>query len=129
MMNYKKVERVNSYGHDTNTYVTGPGYYELPVKNYEDDYFDGNDVKWLKREVLKVSHNFRTTLIIIQDPENKSDIQMCYYNGLEKLFKPMFDMESRRYREEVWEDEYSEFGAEAEEFYNFWCKEFDKHNK
>ena len=34
-MDYKKVERVDSYGNDTNTNVTGPGYYELPVRNYD----------------------------------------------------------------------------------------------
>ena len=129
-IDYKKVERVNSYGSDTNLNVDRPGYYRLPIRNYGESYYDGRDCVWLQREVLKVSHNLEGTLVITQNPRKKSDVHMYYYNGSEQLFKIMMDMEYPEYREEFWESEHG-FGhnEEADEFYNFWCELFDQYNK
>ena len=121
---FKKVERVDSYGTDTNMNIDGPGYYKLPVRKYCGDKY----YVWVKRNVIKVSHNFDTTLIITQNPRKKSDVQMYYYNGSEQLFKVVADMESRRYRKSVWYGEWDNCTKEAEDFFSCFCELYDKYN-
>ena len=82
---YSTIKRSGSFGDDFN-YDIKLGNYSIPFNNYV-----SGSLIYLPCEVLYIDNTGRYQVIIVKTEDN--DVFMCYYNGNERAFKPINELD------------------------------------